>query len=194
LIPNNGSDRAVAIADLHRKLLMDIAPQLNLHILSIGSDGALVEFQAQTMIQSMATNERLQLIDTRFDVIFSCPILPSVGPVVRIQDLKHGKKTCRNVIMSGARVLSLGRSTACFEHFLRISKRLDSIMYKQDVVKLDRQDDGATYRAFCSSNLRIIYSQHLENPNDEEMCGFFVLLFVFGKFILSLIFNHKYSN
>ncbi|PKB97975.1 hypothetical protein RhiirA5_367219, partial [Rhizophagus irregularis] len=52
-------------------------------------------------------------------------------------------------------------------------------MYKQDVVKLDCQDDGAAYRAFCSSNLRIIYSQHLENPNDEEMCGFFVLLFVF---------------
>ncbi|PKC56066.1 hypothetical protein RhiirA1_446657 [Rhizophagus irregularis] len=42
------------------------------------------------------------------------------------------------------------------------------------------QDDGATYRAFYLSNLRIIYSQHLENPNNEEMCGFFVLLFVFA--------------
>lgn len=118
MILNNGSDRAVAIADLHRKLLMDIAPQLNLHILSISSDGALVEFQVQIMIQSMATNERLQLIDTRFDIIFSCLILPSVGPVVRIQDPKHSKKTCQNVIMSGARVLSLGRSMAYFEHFL----------------------------------------------------------------------------
>ena len=181
LIPNNGSDKASEITNLHQKLLMDIAPQLNLHILSIGSDGALVEFQAQTTIQSMAADQRLQLIDTRFDVIFSCPILPSVGPVLRVQDPKHAKKTCRNVIMSGARVLSLGRSTARFDHFLHISQRLDSVMYKQDVIKLDRQDDGAAYRAFCSSNLKTVYLQHLEN-SDEEMCGFFVLLFIFGKF------------
>ena len=84
MILNNGSDRVAEIADLHQKLLIDIAPQLNLHILSIGSDGALVEFQAQTTIQSMSANERLQLIDTRFDVIFSCSILPSVRPVIRI--------------------------------------------------------------------------------------------------------------
>uniref|UniRef100_U9SS17 Uncharacterized protein n=1 Tax=Rhizophagus irregularis (strain DAOM 181602 / DAOM 197198 / MUCL 43194) TaxID=747089 RepID=U9SS17_RHIID len=56
-------------------------------------------------------------------------------------------------------------------------------MYKQDVVKLDRQDDGAAYRAFCSSNLRNVYLQHLENPEDEEMCRFFVLLFIFGELI-----------
>lgn len=193
MIPNNGSDKASAIADFHQKLLIHIAPQLNLHILSIGSDGALVEFQAQTMIQSMATSERLQMIDTRFEVTFSCPILPSIGPVVRVQDPKHAKKTCRNVIMSGARVLSLGRSTARFNHFLHLSQRTDSIMYKQDVVKLDRQDDGAAYRAFCSSNLRNVYLQHLENPEDEEMCGFFVLLFVFGKsYSIVIYFNYKY--
>ena len=130
------------------------------------------------MIQSMATSERLQMIDTRFEVTFSCPILPLIGPVVRVQDPKHAKKTCRNVIM---RVLLLGRSAARFNHFLHLSQRTDSIMYKQDVVKLDRQNDGAAYRAFCSSNLRNVYLQHLENPEDEEMCEFFVLLFVFGK-------------
>ena len=95
--------------------------------------------------------------------------------------------------MSGARVLSLGRSTARFNHFLHLSQQTDSIMYKQDVVKLDRQDDGAAYRAFCSSNLRNVYLQHLENPEDEEMCGFFVLLFVFGKsYSIVIYFNYKY--
>ncbi|PKK59329.1 hypothetical protein RhiirC2_871301 [Rhizophagus irregularis] len=187
LIPNNGSDKTSTIADFYQELLINIAPQLNLHILSIGSDGALVEFQAQTIIQSMATNERLQMIDTRFEVTFSCPILLSIGSVVRVQDLKHAKKTCRNIIMSGTRVLSLGRSTARFDHFLHISQRLDSIMYKQDVVKLDRQDDGAAYRAFCSSNLRNVYLQHLENPEDEKMCGFFVLLFIFDFTYAELI-------
>ncbi|CAB4446641.1 unnamed protein product [Rhizophagus irregularis] len=100
---------------------MNIAPQLNLHILSIDSDGALVKFQAQTLIQSMSIDERLQMIDTRFDVTFSCPIILSVGPVLRVQDPKHTKKTCQNVIMSGARVLSFERSTARFDHFLLIS-------------------------------------------------------------------------
>ena len=95
--------------------------------------------------------------------------------------------------MSGARVLSLGRSTARFNHFLHLSQQTDSIMYKQDVVKLDRQDDGATYRVFCLSNLRNVYLQHLENPEDEEMCGFFVLLFVFGKsYFIVIYFNYKY--
>lgn len=133
----------------------------------------------------MPIDERLQMIDTRFDVTFSCPIIPSVGPILRVQDPKHAKKTCRNVIMSGARVLSFGRSTVRFDHFLLISQRLDSVMYKQDVVKLDRQDDAAAYRAFCSSNLRTVYLQHLENSESEEMCGFFVLLFIFGKFYLN---------
>ncbi|PKY54364.1 hypothetical protein RhiirA4_473138 [Rhizophagus irregularis] len=126
---------------------------------------------AQTLIQSMSIDERLQMIDTRFDVTFSCPIILSVGPVLRVQDPKHTKKTCQNVIMSGARVLSFERSTA------------HSVMYKQDVVKLDRQDDAAAYRAFCSSNLKTVYLQHLENSESEEMCGFFVLLFIFGELI-----------
>ncbi|CAB4446642.1 unnamed protein product [Rhizophagus irregularis] len=57
-------------------------------------------------------------------------------------------------------------------------------MYKQDVVKLDRQDDAAAYRAFCSSNLKTVYLQHLENSESEEMCGFFVLLFIFESMVL----------
>ena len=60
-----------------------------MHILSIGSDGTLVEFQAQTMIQSIATSERLQMIDI---VTFSCPILPPIGLVIKVQDPKHAKK------------------------------------------------------------------------------------------------------
>ncbi|PKC72713.1 hypothetical protein RhiirA1_389574 [Rhizophagus irregularis] len=164
LILNNGSDKTVDIVDLHQKLLMNIALQLNLYILiSIGSDGALVEFQTQTLIQSMSIDERLQMIDTRFDITFSCPIIPSVGPVLRVQGSKHAKKTCQNVIMSGAQVLSFGRSTARFDHFLLISQRLDSVMYKQDVVKLDRQDDAAAYRAFCSSNLKTSAPQNSES-------------------------------
>ena len=67
-------------------------------------------------------------------------------------------------------------------------------MYKQDV-KLDHQNDGATYRAFYSSNLRNIYLQHLKNPDDEEMCRFFILLFVFSKlFYLIINCSHSFAD
>ncbi|EXX65672.1 hypothetical protein RirG_131020 [Rhizophagus irregularis DAOM 197198w] len=47
LIANNGSDNMSTITSFHQELLTQIAPQLNLPILSIGSDGAIVEFKAQ---------------------------------------------------------------------------------------------------------------------------------------------------
>jgi len=46
LIPNNGTDSANTIANFHKKLLLEIGSQLNLNILSIGSDNAVAEFQA----------------------------------------------------------------------------------------------------------------------------------------------------
>ena len=163
LIPNKGSDKSNTISQFHKKLIQEIAPQLEIHILSIGSDGAITEFQAQQSIIDIQTSQRLSIREPSLNIHFSCPIFDKIGPIVRVQDPKHAKKTYRNVIMSGARVLSLGRSTARFDHFLHISQHLNSVMYKQDVVKLDHQDDGAAYRAFCSSNLKTVYLQHLEN-------------------------------
>jgi hypothetical protein len=112
LIPNNGLNKASAIANFYQKLLINITSQLNLHILNIGFDSALVEFQVQIMIQSMITSERLQMIDIRFKVAFSYSILPSIESIVKIQNLKHTKKICQNVIISSTRVLLLERSTA----------------------------------------------------------------------------------
>ena len=51
-------------------------------------------------------------------------------------------------------------------------------MYKNDVIKLDRQDDGAAYRTFCSSN----FKQCLGNDYkvEQDMEGFAIYLFVMG--------------
>ncbi|PKC03253.1 hypothetical protein RhiirA5_424034 [Rhizophagus irregularis] len=59
LIANNRTDNKLIITSFHQKLLTQIALQLNLPILSIGSDGAIVEFKAQVAIQSYSTDERL---------------------------------------------------------------------------------------------------------------------------------------
>ena len=76
--------------------------------------------------------------------------------------------------MSGARLLTLGNSTVQFEQLLKLSNLFNSIMYRHDVVKLDRQDDSAAYRVFCSTNL--------QNCRDiEDSQGLFVYLFIMGK-------------
>ena len=46
LLLNKGADTADSILELHKRLIMKIASQLSLYILSLGSDGAITEYQA----------------------------------------------------------------------------------------------------------------------------------------------------
>jgi len=93
LILHTGSEKANAISTLHLKLLTNIALQLNLHIISISSDGASIKFQAQTAVQKFHTLNRFSVYYKEYGIDFNCPIFPNVGPVIRVQDPNHGKKT-----------------------------------------------------------------------------------------------------
>ncbi|GBC36317.2 hypothetical protein GLOIN_2v1776655 [Rhizophagus irregularis DAOM 181602=DAOM 197198] len=84
LIANNGTDNMLMITSFHQELLTQIALQLNLLILSIGSDNAIVEFKAQVAIQSYSINEQLIFKNNKLVVDFSCPIFPKVGPVIHV--------------------------------------------------------------------------------------------------------------
>ncbi|RGB23503.1 hypothetical protein C1646_774410 [Rhizophagus diaphanus] len=128
LIANNGSDNVSTITSFYQELLTQIAPQLNLTILSIGSDGAIIEFKAQVAIQSYSIDEWLTFKNDKFGIDFSCPIFSNVGPVIRVQDPKHAKKTSCNAIMSGTRLLTLGSSTARFEQLLKLSNLTNSVI------------------------------------------------------------------
>ena len=186
LLPNKGTDTADSILQLHKRLILEIAPQLNLHILSLGSDGAITEYQAQQSIVNIQTNEKLSVIEPQLKINFSCPIFDYVGPVIRVQDPKHAKKTARNAIMSGARLLTLGNFSARFDHFLQLINQHDSILYKNDVIKLDRQDDAAAYRTFCSSNFRQCLTTDYQVKVGME--GFAIYIFIIGK-ILKVFIN-----
>ncbi|CAB4438552.1 unnamed protein product [Rhizophagus irregularis] len=84
LIANTGSDNQLTVTNFHQELLTQMAPRLNLSILSIGSDGHIVEFKAQTAIQRYPTDEQLVFQNDKFGINFSCPIFLNVGPVVRV--------------------------------------------------------------------------------------------------------------
>ncbi|POG58303.1 hypothetical protein GLOIN_2v1885938 [Rhizophagus irregularis DAOM 181602=DAOM 197198] len=146
---------------------------------------AQVEFNAQTQIQQIKTSDRLRFNYTPYNIDFSCPIFPNIGPIVRIQDPKHAKKTGRNAAMSGARALTFGHSTIGFNHFTKLLSHLQSPMYKSDVYKLDRQDDGAAYRTFCPKNLACCLDSN--NKIKSEFKGTFIYLFIIGELVDSYL-------
>jgi hypothetical protein len=105
---------------LHKWLILEIAPQLSFYILSLGSDGAITEYQAQQSIVNIQTSEKLMVTEPQLKINFSCPIFDYIGPVICVQNPKHAKKTARNAIMSGAWLLTFGNSSAQFNHFLQL--------------------------------------------------------------------------
>ena len=129
--------------------------------------------------------DRFSVYYKEYGIDFNCPIFSSVGPVVRVQDPNHGKKTARNVCMSGARLLSFGNSTVHYGQLFNLCQQPESILYRRDVIKLDRQDDDAAYRIFCAQNLeQLLDNGQLSNDNK----GLFVYLFIMGKLFLLFIF------
>ncbi|EXX56450.1 hypothetical protein RirG_216130 [Rhizophagus irregularis DAOM 197198w] len=78
LIPtrNNNAEKVFAF---HQKLI-NIATRLDIHIISIGLDGAATEFQAQNLLQATKTNMRIQHRNIQFGINFNCPVFPKIGP------------------------------------------------------------------------------------------------------------------
>jgi hypothetical protein len=191
LIPNKGTETADMILQLHKRLILEIAPRLGLHLLSLGSDGAITEYQAQRSILDIQTNEKIIIKIPQFNINFLCPIFDNVGPVIPVQDPKHAKKTARNAIMSGARLLTFGNSSAQFDNFLQLINKPDSILYKNDVIKIDRQDDAAAYRSFCSSNFRQCLTA--DHQIKIGMEGFAIYIFVIGKYYYRVFINYNFT-
>lgn len=133
---------------------------MKINIVSFGSDGAANEFNVQSILMSTSTTENIIFEDQLYNIKFKCPVFPRIGPVIRVQDAKHGKKSGRNALFFGAKLLTLGTETARYDQILTLSKMSDSVLYMCDVENTDRQDDGAAYRIFCSAFLEQVYDQN----------------------------------
>ncbi|CAG8453696.1 11772_t:CDS:2 [Gigaspora rosea] len=88
-----------------------------------------------------------------------------VGPVISISDPLHAKKDAQNALFS-----------ACYDHIVELSQNSDSILYKRDVENVDRQDDGAAYRLFCSSLLKQVSDQNFSVNKDKMASKTFNIL------------------
>ena len=148
-------------------------------LISIASDGAANEYNAQLeLMKGNNTNNFLVYKDEFYNINFSAPIYEN-RPIIRVQDLKHTKKNGRNNVHSGARLLILGKDTVRYDQILTLAKDDNSALYMRDVINVDKQDDGAAYRTFCSSTLRQCLT--VDYKIQPEMDGFFIYLFVIGR-------------
>jgi hypothetical protein len=175
-LPTKGDESAEQISN-NLQTVLDFAHQSGINILSMGADGARSEFNAQTQIINSASTY-YTFDDPFYNIHLKVPVING-RPLVRVQDLKHAKKTARNQLFTGARLLSLGIDTARYDQLFQLAHQ--NILLKRDVLNVDKQDDGAAYRVFHSKTLE----QIIESGNvPSNMIGLFVYLFVLGKLFI----------
>lgn len=180
-MPISSKNNAVELEQMEEKLLRLLVLQDNFNIISLGSDGTSVEWEA-----------RRELVRSKFaQPIEYCIPHPEPGcppiiieliqigerTMVPIQDSKHLRKTTRNNLFTGAKALILGRHMICFQQIWEIASLPDSPIYTRDVKKLDRQDDRAAARLFSASTLEFIIEHKSTN------IGLIAYLFVFGEMV-----------
>jgi calcineurin-like phosphoesterase len=89
--------------------------------------------------------------------------------------VKHAKKTARNQIHYGIRLLTLGNDTVRYDQLCNIVEKENSVLCTRDVYNVDKQDDGAAFCVFHSQLLRMCQDNGVIDPGK---LGLFVYLFI----------------
>jgi hypothetical protein len=183
IMPLLSSTDTATLAQMEQHLLYTmLASDKPLCIVSLGSDGSILERDAR---RALVRNGFAEMIHHIIPNPSSALAEPIMIPVLRIyghhlaviQDPKHGRKTGRNNLFSGARLLVLGNHMVCYKQIRKMAKLDDTPLYWRDVDRLDRQDDRAAARLFSAAFLEFCASRHGENP------GLPVYLFILGELI-----------
>ena len=184
VMPLASSTDAATLAEMEKRLLeVLLTSDKPLCIISLGSDGSILEREARRALVRSGFAELITHTIPHSDGSKSedirIPILRVCGQhIAVIQDPKHCRKTGRNNLFSGARLLVLGNHTIYYEQVRSLAAEADTPLYWRDVERLDRQDDRAAARLFSASFLRYTISRHGDtNP------GLPIYLFVIGELI-----------
>lgn len=184
VMPLASSTDAETLANFEEQLLnILLGSDKSLCIVSLGSDGSIVERDARRALIRHGFAESLSYSIPHPDAARSQPIRIPIMRIhgryiAAIQDPKHGQKTARNNLFSGARLLVLGNHTTCYEEVRHMACERDTPLYWRDVDRLDRQDDRAAARLFSASFLEYCIKQH-----SKRTVTLPIYLFVFGELI-----------
>lgn len=182
--PLASSTDAAMLANLESELLdILLGSDNSLCIVSLGSDGSVLERDARRALVRNGFAESISYSIAHPDTAQPQPIKISLMKmygryVAAIQDPKHGRKTCRNNLFSGARLLVLGNHTTCYEDVRHMACEKDTPLYWRDVDRLDRQDDRAAARLFSASFLDYCITNH-----GKTNVALPIYLFIFGELI-----------
>jgi hypothetical protein len=186
VMPLASSTDAATLANFEERLLHILLGSDNstnsLCIVSVGSDGSILECDARHALvrRGFAKSHSYSIPhpDAAQSEPIRVPLMRIHGRyIAAIQDPKHGRKTVRNNLFSGARLLVLGNHTTCYEEVRHMACEKDTPLYWRDVDRLDRQNDRAAARLFSASFLKYCITQHSNN------IALPIYLFIFGELI-----------
>ena len=176
-LPTKGDATAKEISDQLLKII-DMIASCDINLLSLGADSAITEMKAQQIVmEHFSASDVFEFKDSLYGIDFKAPIFNN-RPIVRVQDVKHAKKTAGNQIHYGTRLITFGNSTVRYDQLCDLAKKENSGLCIRDVYNVDKQDDGAAFRVFHSRLLGMCQDNGIIDPGK---LGLFVYLFVLGK-------------
>ncbi|PSR74626.1 hypothetical protein PHLCEN_2v9692 [Hermanssonia centrifuga] len=176
-IPISDNLDILELTPLSTKILYGLLDH-GIHVVSCCCDGTETERGVQRLIAQNADSQLIYKIPSPADPKYELEIIVAVirgHPIIMIQDSLHARKTYRNNLFSGARLLAFGNYVALYRHIREIAFEEGSPLYHRDIEKLDRQDDNAAARLFSAATLQFIVARH------PGYLGDIVFLFVFGE-------------
>ncbi|EUC59875.1 hypothetical protein RSOL_328130 [Rhizoctonia solani AG-3 Rhs1AP] len=162
-----------------------------IHVISYATDGSAVEQKIQELFFMSMDRYRHYTIPhpsqrlsdgspPQSPLDFKLGLLDGKSknnPSVIIQDSKHGLKTFRNNMYSGARLLVVGSETVMYSQVREIAEDPGSTLHLRDVENMDRQDDGSAECVFNQLTLAFVV-QH-----QPQYLGLILYLYVLGELI-----------
>ncbi|KAJ7077204.1 hypothetical protein C8R43DRAFT_1083442 [Mycena crocata] len=179
-VARGSKTKAEELVDMHRELA-NLLHEHNIHPVSLSSDGAEVERAAQRIIAAEAPSFRVYAIPNSkpgCSIVLKIPIYFGYHPTIITQDSKHGLKTARNQLMTGARLIVIGFFTIVFSMLRNLAFNILGPLFTSDVEKVDKQDDRAAARLFSAATLGFLF-----NNSGPEQIGLTIYLFVLGELI-----------
>jgi hypothetical protein len=182
LIPTDGTDDANQIHELHMKL-RKIGAELNMSIVACSGDGAAAELSAQGLMDNEASElEPLQYNYPVYGISVKAPVFKQTGPLVSLQDPPHGRKTGRNQPQHGTKTASLADGYVVNRSLVDLFETGESCLVRDDVVNVDKQDDGAARRFYHSNTFEATtYVENGVRMVRVKFKGLFVYIFILGN-------------
>lgn len=177
-VARGSKESAEDLGDMHFQLT-DLLHQSGIHPVSLSSDGTETERKLQRLVINMAHSTHKYIIPNASagcSIEIDIPLFHG-HPSIAVQDSKHGLKTARNQLFTGARMLVLGNFPCYYQQLLDFANHPLGPLFKRDVEKVDRQDDRAAARLFSAEAL------HFHLTNFRKQVGLSCYLFVMGELV-----------